>query len=154
MSPGRHDAEGLEAGFAIRLDGFHQGINAHPELRVGGNLAHALAPHPNSNRALLDGGVRLLGGVQSEPPGGAFVAGLGIGHLARRGDGVHRTHGRRVVNDSEEFLRQAQPLAQPAHGHHLQLRVRRELFHTMALVFRAADNISPSTPGGEAELGK
>ena len=29
-----------------------------------------------------------------------------------------------------------------------------ELFQTMALVLRAADSISPSTPGGEPELGK
>ncbi len=54
----------------------------------------------------------------------AARAGFRIRHLARRRDGVQGADGSGVVDDAEEFLGQAHPLAQPPERHLFELGER------------------------------
>ena len=64
----------------------------------------------------------------TRPPALPRVRDSRIGHLARRRDSVQRADRRGVVDDSEEFRGQPDPLAQPSERHLFQFRQRGAAF--------------------------
>ena len=63
----------------------------------------------------------LFGGVDHQAAGRALGTRVGVGGLARSGNGVHAAGGRGVVDQAEPVLGQTGPAPQPAQRHLLQL---------------------------------
>ena len=114
---GGGDAAGAEARGEIALDHLAQGVRQHAEFGVDGDEADVIVADADGDGALGDGGVRLFGGVDHQAAGRALGARVGVGGLARGGDGVHAAGGSGVVDEAEPVVGQSGPVTQPAEGH-------------------------------------
>jgi len=78
-------------------------------------------PEADGHGAFLHRRMRLLRGVDDEPGAHAILPRLRLGFFSGADEGVHGAGAGRVVDDAEELLRQAQPLAQPPQRNLFQL---------------------------------